>query len=188
MTRKEAVANLNMISVAFVEPVTKEQRKLIDDTFDMAIEALEQLTSYEQTINKLTKAISEQEPFNIETYCKEHFMVMVDKDVWDKAEKALEQKPKTDIRECGSCKHSKDGHMAGTEECHECMWESKYKQETQTGHWIGIDEEPHEDYECDKCGYVVSTFTANIEPHTEYKYCPNCGAKMESEEKHDTDR
>lgn len=40
MTRKEAVANLNMISVAFVEPVTKEQRKLIDDTFGMAIEAL----------------------------------------------------------------------------------------------------------------------------------------------------
>lgn len=61
MTRKEAVANLNMISVAFVEPVTKEQRKLIDDTFGMAINALEQLTSYEQTINKLTKAISEQE-------------------------------------------------------------------------------------------------------------------------------
>jgi hypothetical protein len=48
-----------------------------------------------------------------------------------------------------------------------------------SGHWIGIDEEPHEDYECDKCGYVVSTYAANIEPHTEYKYCPNCGAKME---------
>lgn len=62
MTREEAVANLYMISVAFVEPVTKEQRKLIDDTFGMAINALEQLTSYEQTINKLTKAISEQEP------------------------------------------------------------------------------------------------------------------------------
>ena len=46
------------------------------------------------------------------------------------------------------------------------------------GKWIGIDEEPHEDYECSCCGYVVSTFTANIEPHTEYKYCPNCGAKM----------
>ena len=52
--------------------------------------------------------------------------------------------------------------------------------EPKTGHWIGIDEEPHEDYECSCCGYVVSTFTANIEPHTEYKYCPNCGAKMES--------
>ena len=47
-----------------------------------------------------------------------------------------------------------------------------------SGKWIGIDEEPHEDYECSCCGYVVSTFTANIEPHTEYKYCPNCGAKM----------
>lgn len=51
-------------------------------------------------------------------------------------------------------------------------------QEPKTGHWIGIDEEPHEDYECDKCGYTISTYTANIEPHTEYKYCPNCGAKM----------
>ena len=60
MTREEAINNLNMISVAFVEPVTKEQRKLIEDTFGMAINALEQLTSYEQTINKLTKAISEQ--------------------------------------------------------------------------------------------------------------------------------
>ena len=55
-------------------------------------------------------------------------------------------------------------------------------QEPKTGHWIAIDEEPHEDYECDKCGYTISTFTANIEPHTEYKYCPNCGAKMESED------
>ena len=60
MTREEAINNLNMISVAFVEPVTKEQRKLIEDTFGMAINALEQLTSYEQTINKLTEAISEQ--------------------------------------------------------------------------------------------------------------------------------
>ena len=68
--------------------------------------------------------------------------------------------------------------------CRECG--AKYgkllKQEPKTGHWVGIDEEPHEDYECDKCGYVVSTFTENIEPHTEYKYCPNCGAKMEESE------
>jgi len=42
MTNQETIANLNMISVAFVEPVTKEQRKLINDTFDMAIKALEQ--------------------------------------------------------------------------------------------------------------------------------------------------
>ena len=42
MTREEAITNLEMIRVAFVEPITKEQRKLIDDTFDMAIKALEQ--------------------------------------------------------------------------------------------------------------------------------------------------
>lgn len=56
------------------------------------------------------------------------------------------------------------------------------KPQPKMGHWIGIDEEPHEDYECDRCGYVVSTYTANIEPHTEYKYCPNCGAKMQEDE------
>ena len=42
MTREEAITNLEMIRVAFVEPITEEQRKLIDDTFDMAIEALKQ--------------------------------------------------------------------------------------------------------------------------------------------------
>lgn len=47
------------------------------------------------------------------------------------------------------------------------------------GHWIATDEEPHEDFECDGCGYTVSTCTANIKPHMEYKYCPNCGAKMQ---------
>ena len=41
MTREEAINNLNMISVAFVEAETKEQRKIIDDTFNMAIKALE---------------------------------------------------------------------------------------------------------------------------------------------------
>ena len=42
MTREEAISNLNMISVAFVGPVTKEQRKLIDDTFGIAIQTLSQ--------------------------------------------------------------------------------------------------------------------------------------------------
>ena len=48
MTNQETIANLNMIKVAFVEPVTKEQRKLIDDTFDNAIKALSQepMTGY----------------------------------------------------------------------------------------------------------------------------------------------
>ena len=31
--------------------------------------------------------------FDIDQYCKEHFVVMVDKDVWEKAEKALKQEP-----------------------------------------------------------------------------------------------
>ena len=60
MTNEEAIAIIKIISAAFVEPVTKEQRKLIDDTFDMAIEALEQqpcedVISIQAAIDALTE-------------------------------------------------------------------------------------------------------------------------------------
>lgn len=42
MTREEAIINLYTISVAFIDPVTKEQIEIIDETFRVAIEALEQ--------------------------------------------------------------------------------------------------------------------------------------------------
>lgn len=40
--RKDAIGNLNMIRVAFIDTVTPEQGRLIDDTFRTAIKALEQ--------------------------------------------------------------------------------------------------------------------------------------------------
>ena len=61
-------------------------------------------------------------------------------------------------------------------------WSDACEKFLKTGCWIPIDDEPHEDYECDCCGYIISMWTANIEPHTEYKYCPSCGAKMEQGE------
>lgn len=39
--------------------------------------------------------------------------------------KALEQQQ----RDCNTCKHSDNGNCAYTEECHECMWKSKYDQQ-----------------------------------------------------------
>lgn len=36
--------------------------------------------------------------------------------------------PLEQLRDCKTCKHSDNGNCAGTEECHECMWESKYEQ------------------------------------------------------------
>lgn len=46
------------------------------------------------------------------------------------------------------------------------------------GEWVSIDEEPHEDYECDKCGHIISKFCEYLKPSEEYKFCPNCGADM----------
>ena len=107
---------------------------------------------------------------------------------------ALIEIPNIDNLTCGDCpcrdggsdfcnlKYAIDGDYRGVHTVYNSRPENcpvKYiSTETKTGHWIGIDEEPHEDYECDKCGYTISTYTANIEPHTEYKFCPNCGCRM----------
>lgn len=45
-----------------------------------------------------------------------------------------------------------------------------------TAVWVGIDDEPHEDWECDHCGFIIFGVE---EP---YRFCPNCGAKMKGEE------
>ena len=47
----------------------------------------------------------------------------------------LEQEPTT--RNCFGCKYSKDNHMAGTEECHLCMWENQYTPTTKND--LGVD-------------------------------------------------
>ena len=47
-----------------------------------------------------------------------------------------------------------------------------------TGRWIGIDEEPHEVWECDHCGFLIDG-SGCIDPYDyrdTYKYCPSCGS------------
>ena len=43
--------------------------------------------------------------------------------------------------------------------------------ERNRGHWVGIDDEPCETWECDKCGYIQECFEDELP-----NYCPNCGA------------
>lgn len=53
-----------------------------------------------------------------------------------------------------------------------------------TGHWIkyGIPRCEEQHYQCTHCNYYIN-FGKWGELYTkEFKYCPNCGAKMESEE------
>ena len=63
MTREVAIRNLEMIRIAFVNPVTKEQRKLIDDTVDMAISALSEnkgdLISRQAVLDEMDKRHAE---------------------------------------------------------------------------------------------------------------------------------
>ena len=73
MTREEA----KEVIKAYYDKLTNSASNQLDGdikAFEMAIEALN---------------------FDIDQYCKEHFCVMVDKDLWEKAEKALKQEPKT---------------------------------------------------------------------------------------------
>ena len=54
-------------------------------------------------------------------------------------------------------------------------------QEPKTGHWIkyGIPRCGEQHYKCTSCGYYIN-FGQWGELYTkEFKYCPNCGARME---------
>lgn len=46
------------------------------------------------------------------------------------------------------------------------------------GTWVGIDDFPHDDWECDHCGCVVENTN---DPWNYYHFCPNCGADMREE-------
>ena len=45
--------------------------------------------------------------------------------------------------------------------------------ERKRGHWVGIDDEPCETWECDKCGYIQECFE-DERPN----FCPQCGSDM----------
>ena len=62
MTREEIINNLYVISVAFVDPVTKEQRKIIDDTFGAAIKALEQEPILDKIRAEIESCREDEEP------------------------------------------------------------------------------------------------------------------------------
>lgn len=52
-----------------------------------------------------------------------------------------------------------------------------------SGKWIAQDiHNCHTDFKCSECGYIHSFMHLYGEPTADYTYCPNCGAKMESEE------
>ena len=52
-----------------------------------------------------------------------------------------------------------------------------------SGKWIAQDiHNCHTDFRCSECGYIHSFMHLYGEPTADYTYCPNCGAKMESEE------
>lgn len=50
------------------------------------------------------------------------------------------------------------------------------KQQEKTAAWVPTDEEPHEIYECNACGWLLYDVD-----RTDFKYCPNCGARMVNE-------
>ena len=52
-------------------------------------------------------------------------------------------------------------------------------EEPKTGHWIYVREDK---YRCSKCSTTTRVDESGIDEKPMYKFCPYCGAKMESEE------
>lgn len=87
------------------------------------------------------------------------------------------------IRGCNSALEEPrifDTHNSGTIFEHYITELPPVNPQPKTGHWVDIDEEPHEVWECDHCGFVIDG-SGCIDPYDyrdTYKFCPNCGAMM----------
>ena len=55
--------------------------------------------------------------------------------------------------------------------------------ERKNGNWVGIDDDPCETFECDRCGFVLDDWIQGAL----YNFCPNCGADMRKETEDDND-
>ena len=51
--------------------------------------------------------------------------------------------------------------------------------ERKKGNWVGIDDIPHEVWECDRCGHI---YEYEDDPDELPNFCPSCGADMRGEQ------
>ena len=155
MTREEAISNLNMISVAFVGPVTKEQRKLIDDTFGIAIQTLSQepttvIATGDGAYYKIKAlqescedAISRQATIEAFQMFRGYEANRTNAEWVDRIETVVKKLPPVNPQ-------------------------------PKAGHWTHDGSHWRYRFICSECGYKLFDEQTN--------YCPNCGVKMEREE------
>ena len=183
MTREEAIRWLkNIKNVGYIKNLLNHSGAI-----DMAIKALEQ----GDISDKIRAEIEKQEKWLMIAGYNTYNVDIAFNSI--KSALALDQEPCEDaisrqaaidiIESWLSCKGYNDTERRVMRAIESILYDLPTPKQ---GQWIAIDEEPHEDYECDRCGYVISVYTANIEPHTEYKYCPSCGRRMvETRERED---
>lgn len=75
----------------------------------------------------------------------------------------------------------------GVDHCFEDALDEVIKaleQEPKTGHWIkyGVPRCGEQHYKCTSCGYYINFGQWGEVFTKQFKYCPNCGAKMEVKE------
>lgn len=120
-------------------------------------------------------------------------------DAVEMAIEALEQEPCEDVI---SREPFTDSTICEGFSCDECSFNRKdkggcileervmnlpsAKQEPKTGRWewVQYDNNPNiGNWHCSECNRIVSGAITAVNPIYSYKYCPQCGAKMESEDK-----
>lgn len=158
MTREEAIEHLTEIKLFDIEFPNDLQMKALD----IAIEALKQ--------EPCEDTISREETLDAFADYVGSGMSMDDFDaLWN----IVAKMPSVKQESCDDCLFKKEWEKIG--KLLSVVLEKQTEQEPKTGHWI--------DGKCDKCGnhapYLAIAASTYFINYTDF--CPNCGARMESE-------
>ena len=112
-------------------------------------------------------------------YHEEHGEVIVDKAVWEDAERALKQEPSGDAVSRQAVLDMMQMRMGAKELYLAVHGMPSVNPQEKTGHWIAQNiHNCHTDFKCSECGYIHNFMHLYGEPTADYTYCPNCGTRM----------
>lgn len=163
-----------------INEIIRQQREHTERTLAELIDKYDFLVCSTELMNKVEEMLPEGSHITYTPYIGDPAAIYAIKkyNVMDLLDKELKEKD--------AAKQESETVTDFADRCRECgaRYGKLLKQQPKTGHWVkySIPRCGEKHYKCTSCGYYIN-FGQWGEIYTkQFKYCPNCGIKMEEKE------